>query len=49
VVNVTSVNGRMPTMQAPANSASRAAPLNVGKALSTRGAGRKCRGALRLC
>lgn len=34
VVNVTSVNGRVPTFQAPAYSASKAALLNLGKAVA---------------
>jgi NAD(P)-dependent dehydrogenase (short-subunit alcohol dehydrogenase family) len=43
VVNVTSVNSRMPSVQGPAYSASKAALLNVGKALSTEYAGRGLR------
>jgi NAD(P)-dependent dehydrogenase (short-subunit alcohol dehydrogenase family) len=39
VVNVTSVNGRVPTSQASAYSASKAALLNFGKAVATEYAG----------
>lgn len=35
IVNVTSVNGRVPSAQAPAYSASKAALLNFGKAIAT--------------
>lgn len=43
IVNVTSVNGRVPTSEAPAYSASKAALLNFGKALSSHYASRGVR------
>ena len=43
IVNVTSVNSRIPAAQAPAYSASKAALLNFGKAISAHYAGRGVR------
>jgi NAD(P)-dependent dehydrogenase (short-subunit alcohol dehydrogenase family) len=43
VVNVTSVNGRVPSFQAPAYSASKAALLNLGKAVASEYADRDIR------
>jgi NAD(P)-dependent dehydrogenase (short-subunit alcohol dehydrogenase family) len=43
IVNVTSVNGRVPSAQAPAYSASKAALLNFGKAISSHYASRGVR------